>query len=57
MKCRQEVFLEPLIEARAVFEHDLNGEVTNLGVELEPEMLQKDESKWRDGMIWFEKQA
>ncbi|KAG9527791.1 beta-lactamase/transpeptidase-like protein, partial [Aureobasidium melanogenum] len=57
VKCRQEVFLEPLIEARAVFEHDLNGEVTKLGMELEPEMLQKDESKWRDGMIWFEKQA
>ncbi|KAG9664994.1 beta-lactamase/transpeptidase-like protein, partial [Aureobasidium melanogenum] len=57
VKCRQEVFLEPLIEARAVFEHDLNGEVTKLGVELEPEMLQKDDSKWRDGMMWFEKQA
>ncbi|KAG9962154.1 beta-lactamase/transpeptidase-like protein, partial [Aureobasidium melanogenum] len=57
VKCRQEIFLEPLMEARAVFEHDLNGEVTKLGVELEPEMLQKNESKWRDGMIWFEKQA
>ncbi|KAG9604015.1 beta-lactamase/transpeptidase-like protein, partial [Aureobasidium melanogenum] len=57
VKCRQEVFLEPVIEARAVFEHDLNGEVTKLGVELEPEMLQKNESKWRDGMIWFERQA
>jgi len=41
-----------------VFERDLNGEVTKLGIELEPEMfLAKDESKWREGMIWFEKQA
>jgi hypothetical protein len=44
-----------LAEVRAVFERDLNGEVTKLGIELEPEMLTKDDSKWRDGMIWFEK--
>jgi hypothetical protein len=46
-----------LYEARAIFERDLNGEVTKLGMELEPEMfLSKDESEWSDGMIWFEKQ-
>lgn len=56
--CRQGVSLESLYEARAVFERDLNGEVTKLGIELEPEMfLSKDESKWREGMIWFEKQT
>jgi hypothetical protein len=46
-----------LYEGRAVFERDLNGEVTTLGMELEPEMFLKAGSKWRDGMIWFEKQA
>jgi hypothetical protein len=46
---------QPLAEVRAVFERDLNSEVTKLGIELEPEMLTKDDSKWRDGMIWFEK--
>ncbi|KAK6001313.1 hypothetical protein QM012_002644 [Aureobasidium pullulans] len=57
IKCRQDVALEPLTEARAVFELDLGGNVAKLGVELEPEMLQEDDSKWREGMIWFDKQV
>ena len=56
--CRQGVFLDSLYKARAVFERDLNGKITKSGIELEPEMfLSKDESRWRDGMIWFEKQT
>jgi hypothetical protein len=46
-----------LAEIHAVFERDINGEVMTLGMELEPEMLSRDASKWRDGMIWFEKLA
>ncbi|THY55074.1 hypothetical protein D6C98_04297 [Aureobasidium pullulans] len=56
VRCRNEVFVEPILQVRAVFEYNLKGEVAKLGVELEAEMLVTREDDWRNGMIWFVKQ-